>query len=50
MYPIAKAVGSSRDVLGVYAAGADTVPLGAGLGRGFLESTPEGETTDQSDA
>jgi hypothetical protein len=49
VYPIAKALGSSRNVLGVYAAAAYTLPLADGLVRGFVESLTEAEATELSD-
>jgi hypothetical protein len=40
-YPVLKALGSSRDFLGVYAGAAYTLPIADGLAYGALESTIE---------
>ncbi|HEU4536906.1 MAG TPA: hypothetical protein VFS00_22440, partial [Polyangiaceae bacterium] len=45
VYPVARALGSSRDVLGVYAAAQYTVPLGDGYARASVESTTETEAS-----
>jgi hypothetical protein len=50
VYPIAQALGSSRNFLGTYAAAQYTVPLGDGLVRAGLESTVEAEAQRLSDA
>ncbi|HEY2514330.1 MAG TPA: hypothetical protein VGI39_25860, partial [Polyangiaceae bacterium] len=49
IYPLAKAFGSSRDVLGIYAGASYTVPLGDGLARGFVQSVTEAETSTLTD-
>jgi hypothetical protein len=43
LYPVAKAFGSSRDFLGVYAGAQYTVALGDGYARASVESTTETE-------
>jgi hypothetical protein len=51
VYPIAKAFGSSRDVLGTYAAAQYTWPIfGDGLVRAQIETTTEAEVDRISDA
>jgi hypothetical protein len=49
VYPILRALGSSRDVLGLYGGASYTFPLGDGIIRGVVESTTEAQTTDISD-
>ncbi|MCU0681828.1 MAG: hypothetical protein MUF34_06155 [Polyangiaceae bacterium] len=43
LYPVAQALGSSRDFFGVYAGGQYTVALGDGYARAAVESTSETE-------
>jgi hypothetical protein len=51
VYPLAKALGSSRDVLGLYASAEYTFTyLGDGIVRAQIESTTEAETSRLSDA
>ncbi len=50
VYPMPKALGSSIDALGVYAAASYTLPLSDGLVRGTVESITEGNTTGLSQA
>ena len=50
VYPVLRAVGSSRDLFGTYAGAAYGVPLGDGLARATLESTLETTTEGLSDA
>jgi hypothetical protein len=50
VYPVTKALGSSRDFLGTYAAAQYTVALGDGLARATAESTVEAEAHRVSDA
>ena len=49
-YPVLRALGSTRDVFGTYAAAAYTIPLGDGLVRGAVESTVEVTPDEVSDA
>jgi hypothetical protein len=49
-YPVLAALGSSRDLFGVRAAAAYTVPLGDGLARAWVDMTTEAETKRISDA
>ncbi|HEU4533325.1 MAG TPA: hypothetical protein VFS00_04375, partial [Polyangiaceae bacterium] len=48
-YPVARALGSSRDFLGVYAAALYTVALGDGYARAAIESTTESKADQLSD-
>ncbi|HEX7669810.1 MAG TPA: hypothetical protein VF395_09515 [Polyangiaceae bacterium] len=50
MYPAAKALGSSRDLLGAYSAVGYTLGMGDGLARAVLSSSIEVSTLDKSDA
>jgi hypothetical protein len=50
VYPMPKALGSSSDQLGVYAALDYTVPFGDGLIRGTIESTTEGTASTLTQA
>jgi hypothetical protein len=50
VYPVTKALGSSRDFFGTYAAAQYTVAVGDGLARASVESTVEAETRRLSDA
>jgi hypothetical protein len=50
VYPMAKALGSSLDQLGVYAAASYTVPIGDGILRGRIETTTEAQATALSQA
>lgn len=50
IYPVTTALNSSRDFLGVYAAGAYTVPLGDGLARAVVKSVTEIERSRIADA
>jgi hypothetical protein len=50
LYPIAKALGSTRDFLGTLAAAQYTVGLGDGIARAAVESTIEAEEHRLSDA
>ena len=50
VYPMPKALGSSLDVLGLYAAANYTVPIGDGLIRGTVETITEAESTALSQA
>lgn len=43
LFPSAHVLGSSRDVVGLYASAAYTVPLGDGLARGFVETQTDFE-------
>ncbi|HSN98755.1 MAG TPA: BamA/TamA family outer membrane protein [Candidatus Nanopelagicales bacterium] len=50
VYPVLEALGSSRNFIGVAAAGAYTVPLGDGLARVVVESVTEAEPHRIADA
>jgi hypothetical protein len=50
VYPLARGFGSTRDLVGTYAAAAYSVALGDGVARASLESTIEAEPTRISDA
>jgi hypothetical protein len=50
VYPVLRAVGSSRDLFGTYGGAAYAVPLGDGLARATLESTLETTAEGLSDA
>ena len=50
VYPVATALGSSRDFLGVSAIAAYTIPLGDGLVRGLVQSITEAEEDRLADA
>ncbi len=50
VYPVLRGLGSTRDVLGTYAAAAYSVALGDGLARASIESTIERDPTAISDA
>lgn len=50
VYPALQAVGSSRDLLGVYSGLGYTVPLGDGLARAYAASTVELSRRETSDA
>ncbi len=50
LYPVLRAVGSTRDLFGAYAAAAYTVPLGDGLASAAVETTTEVEPDRISDA
>jgi hypothetical protein len=50
VYPVFRSLGSSRDLLGTYAAAAYTVPLGDGFTRAALQATVEAEPRVVSDA
>jgi hypothetical protein len=50
VYPVSRALGSTRDFVGLYSAAAYTVALGDGFARGAVESTVEAEASDISDA
>ena len=50
LYPVVQALGSSRDLVGVYGAAAYSVALGDGVARASLESTTEAEPHRISDA
>ncbi len=50
VYPASGAVVSSRDVLGIFAAGSYTVGLGDGLARTILATTTELSESDRTDA
>jgi hypothetical protein len=50
VYPVLRAVGSSRDLFGTYAGAAYGVPLGEGLARATLASTIEATPDAVSDA
>jgi hypothetical protein len=45
VYPVLRALGSSRELLGTYAAAAYTVPLGDGFTRAAVQGTVEAERT-----
>jgi hypothetical protein len=49
-YPILRALGSTRDLIGLYGAAAYSVPFGDGVAKGSLESTVESEPGYVSDA
>jgi hypothetical protein len=49
-YPVLRALGSSRDLFGTYAAAAYGIPLGDGIARAGVESTIEAEPKRISDA
>jgi hypothetical protein len=49
VYPIAQIFGSTRDVLGSYAAAAYTQPMGTGFGRAYLAGVVEKELTEEGD-
>ena len=49
VYPVLHALGSSRDLLGTYAAAAYTIPLGDGFTRAALQATVEAEPKLVSD-
>jgi hypothetical protein len=50
VYPVTRALGSSRDFLGTYAGAQYTLPFGDGLARLAVESTVEAEKDRLSDA
>jgi hypothetical protein len=50
VYPVTRALGSTRTFLGVYAAAQYTVPLGDGLARAAVISTTEAEADRLADA
>jgi len=50
VYPVLRAVGSSRDLFGTYAGAAYGIPLGEGLARATVESTLETTTDGLADA
>jgi Omp85 superfamily domain len=50
VYPVLSALGSTRTLLGTYAAAQYTAPLGDGLVRASLESTTEADSQELSDA
>ncbi|MDB4997556.1 MAG: hypothetical protein JWM74_4988 [Myxococcaceae bacterium] len=50
VYPVTKALGSSRNFFGTYAAAQYTVPLGDGLARAAVESSTEAEPDKLADA
>lgn len=50
LYPVTKALGSSRTFFGTYAAAQYTVPLADGFARGSVQTTNELEADDISDA
>jgi Omp85 superfamily domain len=49
-YPVLHALGSTRDLVGIYAAAAYTIPIHDGLARASIASTMEGEPDRISDA
>jgi len=49
-YPVTKALGSSRNFIGAYAAAQYTVRMGDGVARAFVETTTEAEADRLSDA
>jgi hypothetical protein len=50
VYPVLRALGSTRDLIGLYAAAAYSVPLSDGLARASVESSMEMEPERVSDA
>jgi hypothetical protein len=50
VYPVLRALGSTRDLIGVYAAAAYSIPMYDGLVRASIESTVEREPDQISDA
>ncbi len=48
--PVTRALGSTRDFVGVYAAASYTIPIGNGLLRGSIESATDAEPDRLSDA
>jgi hypothetical protein len=50
VYPMAKALGSTFDALGIYAAASYTAPIGDGLIRGRIETTTEAQAGALSQA
>lgn len=50
VYPLLRALGSSRDLVGTYAGAAYGVPLGNGVARASIESTVEAGTSEIFDA
>jgi hypothetical protein len=50
VYPVLRALGSTRDLMGVYAAAAYSIPFHDGLARATIESTVEREPDRISDA